>query len=79
MMLPDTRVPLPAKTGRRSRRRQEAAEMSRGTHSRAIPLPLARGQTALAQIGGEFVRGANPVVEHRVVDVDTADLVRIGG
>jgi hypothetical protein len=79
MMLPNARIPLPAKTGRRSRRCQEAAEMSRETHSRAIPLPLARGQAPLAQIGGELVRGADSVVEHRVVDVDTADLIRIGG
>src|SRR5215207_10820005 len=76
MMLPNVRVPLPAKTGR-SRRRQEAAETSRGVHSRAIPLPLARGQAPLAQVDRELVRGAHSVLEHRVVDVDTADLVRV--
>jgi hypothetical protein len=79
MMLLDARVPLPAKSGRRSRRRQDAAETSRGTHSRARPLPLARGQAPLAQVGRELVRGAHPVLEHGVVDVDTTDLVRIGG
>jgi hypothetical protein len=79
MMLRDARVPLPSQTGRRSRRRQEAAEMSRETHSRAILLPLARGQAPLAQVDRELVRGAHPVLEHRVVDVDTADLIRIGG
>ena len=55
MMLPDARVPLPAKSGRRSRRRQEAAETSRGTHSRAMLLSLSNGQAPLAQVGRELL------------------------
>jgi hypothetical protein len=43
-----------------------------------MPLRLGRRQAALAQVGRELVRGTHPVLEHRVVDVDAADLLRLG-
>src|SRR5215218_3599909 len=42
-----------------------------------MPLSLASGQTALAQVDRELVRGAHAVLEHGVVDVDTAYLLRV--
>ena len=43
-----------------------------------MPLASVRGQTPLAQVEPELVRGAHPVLEHRIVDVDATDLVRVG-